>query len=122
MDAGAVGARAGRAAERTAAGRAAGAVRPRSGVVAGWAGAAVRVRCVHLRAFGNVNYKRDGAPAQLRDVALGVRNLVAKTRPMLGTREPIVVLLCACRRRVSRHRSTAALKLVRQLGAEDMAN
>jgi uncharacterized protein (DUF488 family) len=76
-------------------------------------------RYLHLRAFGNVNYKRDGAPVQLEDEAQGVRRLLAATRPMLGSGEPTVVLLCACRRRESCHRDKVAGVLVRQLGAED---
>lgn len=79
-----------------------------------------RSRYLHVRAFGNVNYKRDDVPVQLEDAPRGVRTVLAATRPMLAAGEPTVVLLCACRRRAGCHREDVAAELVRQLGAEDM--
>lgn len=73
----------------------------------------------HLRAFGNRNYKRDGALIELEDVPAGVRALLAATRPLLERGEPTVVLLCACRVRAGCHRDAVVAELVRQLGAID---
>lgn len=76
-------------------------------------------RYLHLRAFGNRKYKKDGAPIELEDAPAGVRALLAATRALDDRGEPIVILLCACRARAGCHRDAVAAELVRQLAATD---
>lgn len=84
-----------------------------------WCAPALRLRFgaryMHLRQFGNLNYKQPG-PVELADAAGGVRALLASIRPLLTDGEPpTVVLMCACRDALDCHRSTVAAILQERL-------
>jgi uncharacterized protein (DUF488 family) len=95
---------------------------PRSRAVE-WSGTALHqrfgTRYLHLRQFGNVNYKTNG-PILLADAEGGISALANAvcTRPHPEKRA-MVVLLCACLVRAHCHREAVAAILVKQYAAED---